>query len=135
MAKVKIPKRVGGVKIPKKVRKKANKALKVAESPMVREIAAAALGAVAQKKADESDARPVGEGRRRGARVAVAIDGDRLAETIRNAAMDGLRRFLDGFEEGLRKAAEADEDRDPGADRRRDGRRPANDPPADAAAE
>ena len=31
MPKVKIPKRVGGVKIPKKVRKRANKALEMAE--------------------------------------------------------------------------------------------------------
>ena len=62
MAKVKIPKRVAGVKIPKKVRKKANKAIRMADSPLTRQIAAAA---------------------------------------------DGIRRFLEGFEEGLRDAAAA----------------------------
>ena len=39
MAKVKIPKRVAGMKIPKKVRRKANKAVRMAESPVVREFA------------------------------------------------------------------------------------------------
>ena len=116
MAKVKIPKRVGGVKIPKKVRRKANKALKVAESPVVREFAAAALGAVAQKKADEATARPQANGQRGSTSLAVRIDGDRLAETIRTAAMDGLRRFLEGFEEGLRKAADASGDEADGRD-------------------
>ena len=60
MPKVKIPKRVGGVKIPKKVRKRANKALEMAESPAMRDLGTAAL--------------------------------------------DGFRRFLEGFEEGLREA-------------------------------
>jgi hypothetical protein len=44
MAKVKVPKTVAGVKIPKKVRKSASKAIKMAESPAVREIAAVAIG-------------------------------------------------------------------------------------------
>lgn len=127
MAKVKIPKQVGGVKIPKKVRKKANKALKVAESPMVREFAAAALGAVAQRKADEAGGQTAGSGRR--SKAVLAIDGDRLAETIRTAAIDGFRRFLEGFEEGLRKAT-ADDD-----DGKESVRRAANDPPAASAAE
>ena len=131
MAKVKIPKRVGGVKIPKKVRKQAKKAIKVAESPVVRQFAAAALGAVAQKKVDDAEAGPgPRHGRHRARGVSVTVDGDRLAQTIRTAAIDGLRRFLEGFEEGLRNAAEAEED-----DRPKGGPRPANDPPAAAAAE
>lgn len=128
MAKVKIPKRVGGVKIPKRVRKKANKALKVAENPMVRDFAAAALGAVAQKKIETAEVRSE-PGRRRTSATVVAIDGDTLAETIRTAAIDGFRRFLEGFEEGLRKAGSES------GDERKDEPRPANDPSAAAAAE
>lgn len=48
MAKLKIPKRVGGVKIPKKLRRKAKKALRIVESPELRDAAAAALLAIAQ---------------------------------------------------------------------------------------
>jgi hypothetical protein len=33
-----------------------------------------------------------------------------MAETIRAAALDGLRRFMEGFEEGLRKADRTDRD-------------------------
>ncbi|MDQ4087046.1 MAG: hypothetical protein M3177_03380, partial [Pseudomonadota bacterium] len=95
MAKVKIPKRVAGVKIPKKVRKKANKAIKLAESPVVREVAAAALGAAVKTGADKvaggKDGRP--------GSAPLRLDGDRLAEAIRTAAADGIRRFLEGFEE------------------------------------
>ena len=101
MAKVKIPKRVAGMKIPKKVRRKAKKAVKMAESPVVRELAAAALGAAAEKAAR----------RRSGSGVraeTVSVDVDRLAEAVRAAALDGLRRFLEGLEEGLREAAAAD---------------------------
>lgn len=102
MAKVRIPKRVGGVKIPKKIRRKARKAIRMAESPAVREFAAAALGAAAQAKAARLQARAV----RPGAGATIRIDGDRLAESVRLAALDGLHRFLAGFEEGLRDAAE-----------------------------
>jgi hypothetical protein len=104
MAKMKIPKRVGGVKIPKKVRRKAKKALKVAESPAVREFAAAALGAAATAKAGKTAMSAGANGRGRGANI-VGIDGDRLKDAIRAAAIDGLRRFVQGFEEGLRNAA------------------------------
>lgn len=102
MAKVKIPKKVGGVKIPKKARKKANKALKMADSPAVREFAAAALGAARQAKRIKSEVR--GNGRNFGASFDIDIDGDRLAEAIRAAALNGINSFLQGLEEGLRNA-------------------------------
>lgn len=98
MAKVKVPKRVGGVKLPKKVRKRANKALELAGSPIVREFATAAMGAAAETKLrqrERADDSP---------EFAVSIDGDKLVEAIRSAALDGLTRFLEGFEEGLREA-------------------------------
>ena len=100
MAKVKIPKRVAGVKVPKKVRRKAKKALKAVESPVVREFAAAALGAAVQAQSGRA-ARGAGPVRLAASR----IDGDRIAEALRSAAAEGIRRFAQGFEEGLRDAA------------------------------
>ena len=40
--KTKVPKRVGGVKVPKKVRKQAKKALKLVDATVVRDFAIAA---------------------------------------------------------------------------------------------
>lgn len=93
--KLKIPKEIAGVKLPKKVRKRAKKAIKMGASPVVREIAAAAIGA-ATAKAAACDARP---GR---ARVRVQFDGGEIRDAFRSAAVAGLQRFLEGFEEGLR---------------------------------
>lgn len=135
MAKMKIPKRVAGMKIPKKVRRKAKKAVKMAESPVVREFAAAALGAAAQAqgaRAAARGARAAAEGARAEARAArleafgggfeheatIEIDGERLVETIRTAALNGLRSFIEGLEEGLR-AAEAGDEEDTRPRRRR----------------
>jgi hypothetical protein len=89
---VKIPKKIAGVKLPRRVRKKAKQAIKAGAGPVVREIAAAALGA-AHARAN------VG---RAGARI--EIDGGRIGEAFRSAAIDGLRRFLEGLEEGLRES-------------------------------
>ena len=88
---VKIPKKIAGVKLPKRVRRKAKQAIKAGAGPVVREIAAAALGA-AHARAN------VG---RAGTRI--EIDGGRIGEAFRSAAIDGLRRFLEGLEEGLRE--------------------------------
>ncbi|WP_114953383.1 hypothetical protein [Sphingosinicella terrae] len=105
--KVKIPKRVAGIKVPKKVRKKAKKALKATANPVVREFAAAAVGAATQARVD----RWAGRAARPGAppRKVVGVDPERLVEAVRDAAIDGFRRFLEGFEEGLRNAAGGDE--------------------------
>ncbi|MGZ8283676.1 MAG: hypothetical protein ACXWUN_12120 [Allosphingosinicella sp.] len=99
MAKVKIPKRVAGMKIPRKVRRKAKKAIRAADSPMVREFAAAAIGAVAESRVSRA-ARAFGGGRAIGRPL--RVDADQLADTIRSAALDGIRRFLEGFDEGMR---------------------------------
>jgi len=111
MARVRIPKRVGGVKIPKKVRRKAKKAIRMADSPALRGLAAAALGAAAEAKA--ACAQRTARGDPAGATM--RIDGGRLADAFRAAALDGLRRFLEGFEQGLREAAEAEREREPRA--------------------
>jgi hypothetical protein len=102
MPKVKIPKRVGGVKIPKKVRKKANKAIEMADSPAIRELAAAAIGAAAGTRRTSRGERDESAGEPLSAAATIRIDANRFGEAFRNAALDGFRRFLEGFEEGLR---------------------------------
>ena len=109
MAKVKIPKQVAGVKIPKKVRRKVKKAARMAESPVVREIAVAAAAAAAQAGAARAKARKAAAEAAQAVErspgepgVALPTDVDRVFDTVRAAALDGLRRFLEGLEEGLR---------------------------------
>jgi len=93
---VRIPKVIAGVKVPKKVRKKARKAIKNNAGPIVREFASAALGAAAAR------ARQHGAGPPRVVEARIHVDGNRVAEAFRAAALNGLRSFLEGLEEGLR---------------------------------
>ena len=139
--KVKIPKKIAGVKIPKKARKTANKAIRMGANPVVRELAAAAIGAAGARAAgDRKDERREEnraehreghrENHRSGYRAEIHIDGARVAEAFRVAALDGLRRFLEGFEEGLRdiKAEAARyEDEEEEEEEELPRRRPAND--------
>lgn len=104
MAKVKIPKRVGGVKIPKKVRRRANKAIGKVDSTAVRELASAAIGAAAGARRVRARVRFADDGPDPDGGLSVRIDAERFGEAFRTAALDGFRRFLEGFEEGLREA-------------------------------
>ena len=109
---VKIPKKIAGVKIPKKARKTANKAIKMGTGPVVRELAAAAIGAAGAKAGERKD-RHGGVHHVSGS-ARIQIEAGRIGEAFRIAAIDGLRRFIEGFEEGLRNineqaAAEAGE--------------------------
>ncbi len=88
---VKIPKKIAGVKVPKQVRKKAKKAIRATANPVVREIG-------------ERIARRFEGGAR------IEIEGDRIAEAFRSAAINGLRSFLEGLEEGLAKAERKSEE-------------------------
>ena len=110
---VKIPKKIAGVKIPKKARKTANKAIKMGTGPVVRELAAAAIGAAGARAAGERKD-PHGGIHHVSGSARIHIEAGRIGEAFRVAAIDGLRRFLEGFEEGLRNineqaAAEAGE--------------------------
>src|ERR1044071_1894439 len=97
--KVKIPKRVGPVKLSKKVRKKAKKAIKAAANPFVRDFATAAMAAAAKARSDKGAEnaaetkpyRPHNETR-------AAVEPSKVVEAIRAAAVDGFRRFLEGLE-------------------------------------
>ena len=119
---IKIPKKIAGVKLPKQARKTANKAIKRGAGPMVREIAAA-IGAAGTRPAGER--KDPYEGLRHiGGSARINIDAGKVGEAFRAAALDGLRRFLEGFEEGLRNISE------PVAP---DGERPASGPRPGAA--
>ncbi len=122
MAKVKIPKEIAGVKIPKKARKRAKKALEATASPVVQGLAVAALASAARARAARSarkaaEAGPDAAAATEPGCACVEIDGERLAETLRAAARDGLLAFLEGLEEGLRATAPSPPPRDdePGA--------------------
>ena len=99
--KLKIPKKVAGVKLPRQARKTANKAIKLGASPVVRELAVAVIGAAGTKAAGDAKT-PRAEAGSFGARGHAQIDLGQVGEAFRTAAIDGLRRFLEGFEEGLR---------------------------------
>lgn len=88
--KLKVPKRIAGVKVPKKARKTANKALAMAEDPMVRHIAIAALTAAAAALAEKKVEVPtdLGEQAPKGASL-------KLGDLIAVAALEGARRLLD----------------------------------------
>lgn len=98
MAKVKIPKRVAGVKVPGKVRKQAKKALKLTDSRAVRDLALAGLTLAAETMIERVRASgSTGGGASRPARASLAaLD---LGEVVRAAVTEGARRFLEGFEE------------------------------------
>jgi len=95
--KVKIPKRIAGVKVSKAVRKAGKRALKLAETPAVSETVAAALLAAAAALRDPPAAR-------RGAQAAVDSAGEageqaiRLGDALRRLALDMARRTLDAWE-------------------------------------
>jgi hypothetical protein len=88
--KLKVPKRIGGVKVPKKVRKPVNKALAIAENPATRDLAIAALTAAAAALSGQRPRRPGDPG----------TDLDRagkITDTLVAAALDGASRLLDNF--------------------------------------
>jgi len=112
---IKIPKRVGAVKLPKKLRRKAKKAIKAASSPLVRDFATATMAAAGRARRGGRNERPRESGPRYIGGEA-HIDGNKVVEAIRTAAIDGFRRFLEGVEQGLRDVeagAEAKDDPQP----------------------
>ena len=103
-AKTKVPKRVGGVKVPKKVRKQAKKALKLVDAPVVRDFAIAGLTAAAEAlvQRTSSQLRAAGDRQRK-----ATLDALDLGDMLRAAAIEGARRFVEGFEETRRAPSAA----------------------------
>ena len=97
--KTKVPKRVGGVKVPKKVRKQAKKALKLVDASAVRDFAIAGLTAAAEAIVQRTSSQLRAAGDRQRKATLVTLD---LGDMIRAAAIEGARRFVEGFEETRR---------------------------------
>ena len=97
---LKVPKRVAGIKVPKKVRKTANRALAVAENPQARELALAALTAAAAAlgKKGVDAAKEEGGDSRAPDFADVREQAARLSDVVIAAALEGARRLLDGVE-------------------------------------
>ena len=100
---LKLPKRIAGVKLPRKARKTANKAIKVGANPVVRELAVAAIGAAGGKAMGDNKA-PKAEAEGSNGRAQAELDFAKVGEAFRTAAIDGLRRFLEGFDKHLSEA-------------------------------
>jgi hypothetical protein len=114
--KVKIPKRIAGVKVAKAVRKAGKSALRLAEQPAVGETVAAALLAAAAALRDPPATK-------RGASAAADGAGEagqgaiRLGDSLRKLAIDMARRTLDAWEAGDSKARDEGGDEAATADR------------------
>lgn len=104
MAKTKVPKRVGGVKLPKKVRKQVKKAVKLVDAPMVRDFALTGLTAAAEALVQRttSELRAAGDRQRK-----ATLDTLDLGDMLRAAAIEGARRFVEGFEQARRAPSSA----------------------------
>jgi hypothetical protein len=92
--KLKVPKRIAGIKVPKKIRKPVNKALAIAENPATRDLAVAALtaaaAALAKKGAEAAARRPQQPGE-----PGTDPDGaGKLTDVVIACALDGARRLI-----------------------------------------
>jgi hypothetical protein len=97
--KVKIPKRIAGVKVAKAVRRAGNSALKLAETPAVSETVAAALLAAAAALRDPPATMRAAAAAAEGAGEA-GQEAIRLGDSLRKLAIDMARRTLDAWEAG-----------------------------------
>jgi hypothetical protein len=101
--KVKIPKRIAGVKVAKAVRKAGKSALRLAEQPAVGEAVAAALLAAAAALREPPATRRAGAAAADSAGKA-GQEAIRLGDSLRKLAIDMARRTLDAWEAGDSKA-------------------------------
>jgi urease accessory protein UreF len=104
--KIKVPKRIAGVKVSKAVRKAGKTALKLAEQPAVSETVAAALLAAAAALRDPPTTRRAAAAAAEGAGEA-GQEAIRLGDSLRKMAIDMARRTLDAWESADSKAAAA----------------------------
>jgi hypothetical protein len=95
--KVKVPKRLAGVKVAKVVRQAGKKALKLAEQPAVSETVAAALLAAAAALRDPP-ATKRGAGAAADSAGKAAQDAIGLGDSLRRLAIETARRTLEAWE-------------------------------------
>ena len=104
--KLKLPKEVAGVKVPKGLRKQAKNLLQIIDSPAGRELAAAGLtlaaSSLAAKAADSNTKKAVKAVAREVVGKAKPAEGEAndLGAILSAAVAEGAKRFLEGFEEG-----------------------------------
>ena len=94
--KLKIPKKIAGVKVPKELRKAGKQLVKLAEEPRAREIAFAALAAgLAARKNTRSAAKQAAVD----AGDEVASTADWVTAALAAAALEGSRRLLETLDD------------------------------------
>ena len=104
--KIKIPKRIAGVKVSKAVRQAGKSALKFAEQPAVSEtVAAALLTAAAALRDPPATKRAAGAAA--GATGEAGQEALKLGDSLRRMAIDMARRTLDAWEAADSKPAGA----------------------------
>ena len=97
----KLPKEIGGVKVPKKLRKIGNKAVKLAKEPVVSEVVAGALLAAAAALREGGG--PKGSAAGGDSAAGTKRQAGLLGDSLKLIAIDLARRTLDNLEGGNRK--------------------------------
>lgn len=96
----KLPKEVGGIKVPKKLRKAGNKAMKLAKDPVVSEVVAAALlsAAAALRETKDPKVVPAAADAAGDAVEGAKRQAGKLSDSLKVLAIDLARRALDSME-------------------------------------
>ena len=117
--KTKVPKEIGGVKVPKKLRKLGNQAVKAVKDPAVTEVVAGALLAAAAALREGKDPKTVvGAAVKNGFKSAAGGgngSGTRLSDSLKLLALDFAKRTLDGIGDKADRGAGARENTGPAA--------------------
>jgi hypothetical protein len=101
------PKTIAGVKVPKKLRKLGDQAVKAAKNPVVSEVVAGALLAAAAALRDGKDPKTRASAATGDAGNGVRKEAGRLSDSLKLMALDLARHTLDAIEEQKRKPAAA----------------------------
>lgn len=104
--KSKTPKAIGGVKVPKKLRRATDKVQALASNPIVSEVVATALiaaaASLAETKAGKKARREAGD-----AAEALAGEGAAIGASVKKALLDAARSLIDTIEDEVVKPAKA----------------------------
>jgi len=92
----KLPKKVGGVKVPKQLRKSAKSALQIAQNPIARELVSAAMaaGAAALAKRKITDKNAAAEARKPNSELSALIA---QSQEIGNMISQGINSFVNAL--------------------------------------
>jgi hypothetical protein len=115
----KLPKEVGGIKVPKKLRKAGNKAMKLAKDPVVSEVVAAALlsAAAALRETKDPNVVPAAADAAGDAAEGVKRQASKLSDSLKVLAIDLARRALDSMEKAGGPAKKAGDSGGDGAEK------------------